>query len=38
MWEPGRQDSGVKIWEEIKQTIKLTGYKSHGSLKGEVSI
>lgn len=25
-------------WEEIKQTINLTGYKAHGTLKGEVSI
>ena len=25
-------------WEEIKEVVKLTGYKSHGTLKGEVSV
>lgn len=25
-------------WDEIKETIKLTGYKSHGTLKGDVSV
>ena len=25
-------------WEEISEIIKLTGYKSHGTLKGEVSV
>ena len=25
-------------WDKIQKTIKLTGYKSHGTLKGEVSV
>lgn len=25
-------------WDEIQETIQLTGYKSHGTLKGEVSV
>jgi thymidylate synthase len=27
-----------RSWEEIQEVVKLTGYKSHGTLKGEVSV